>query len=162
MFKGSVRENMRWGKAEATDEEIITALKNAEAWSFISEKEGRLDFEIEQSGRNLSGGQKQRLTIARALLKESPVIIFDDSTSALDYVTESRIRKYVAGDKLSEVTKFIVSQRTSSISHCDLIIVLDEGSVCGLGTHSELLESCTVYREIYLSQHGNAEEVAKL
>ena len=162
LFKGSVRENMRWGKAEATDEEIITALKNAEAWSFITEKEGRLDFEIEQSGRNLSGGQKQRLTIARALLKESPVIIFDDSTSALDYVTESRIRKYVAGDKLSEVTKFIVSQRTSAISHCDLIIVLDEGSVCGLGTHSELLESCTVYREIYLSQHGNAEEVAKL
>ncbi len=162
LFKGSVRENMKWGKAEATDEEIITALKNAEAWSFISEKEGQLDFEIEQSGRNLSGGQKQRLTIARALLKESPVIIFDDSTSALDYVTESRIRKYVAGDKLSEVTKFIVSQRTSAISHCDLIIVLDEGSVCGLGTHSELLESCTVYREIYLSQHGNAEEVAKL
>ena len=162
LFKGSVRENMKWGKAEATDEEIITALKNAEAWSFISEKEGRLDFEIEQSGRNLSGGQKQRLTIARALLKESPVIIFDDSTSALDYVTESKIRKYVAGDKLSEVTKFIVSQRTSAISHCDLIIVLDEGSVCGLGTHSELLESCTVYREIYLSQHGNAEEVAKL
>ncbi len=162
LFKGTVRENMRWGNPFATDDEIIGCLKNAAAWEFIKEKEGQLDFMIEQSGRNLSGGQKQRLTIARALIKKSPILILDDSTSALDFVTEAGIRKYLAGDALLGTTKFIVSQRTSGVGSCNVIIVLDEGEICGMGTHNELLKNCDVYREIYLSQHGDASEVAKL
>ena len=159
LFKGTIRENMKWGNENASEEEIVSALGNAAAWEFVQEKEETLDFEVESGGRNLSGGQKQRLTIARAFLKDSPVLILDDSTSALDFLTESKIRHYLSGEEREGQTAFIVSQRTHSVSSCDLILVLDEGELCGLGTHQTLLETCNVYREIYMSQQGNIAEV---
>ncbi len=150
LFSGSVRDNMRVGKRNADDEEIYRALEIAQAKELVFEK-GGLDFKIEQGGRNLSGGQRQRLTIARALVKDPEILILDDSASALDFATDAALRlaiKNMSGEK----TVFIVSQRASSIMYADKIIVLDDGEAVGIGTHSELIESCPVYREIYRSQ----------
>lgn len=151
LFRGSIRENICWGKNDATDEEIWKALESAQAKDFVSEKEGQLDFEIQQGGRNLSGGQKQRLTIARALVKQPEILILDDSASALDYATDAALRKAIR-ELNKEMTVFIVSQRTASVLHADQIIVLEDGEVAGIGTHEELLASCEVYREIHESQ----------
>ena len=151
LFKGSIRENMKWGNDKATDDEINFALENAQAAEIVAGKEGGLDYMIEQSGRNLSGGQKQRFTIARALVRRPKVLILDDSASALDFATDAKLRKSLK--QLGyEPTTFIVSQRTSSIKHADMILVLDDGKVVGQGTHDELLENCVVYHEIYMSQ----------
>lgn len=152
LFKGTVRENMKWGKKDATDEEIISALKVAQIYDVIAEK-GGLDFEIEQNGSNLSGGQKQRLSVARAIVRQPEILILDDSSSALDYATEARLREEIYNLSYNP-TVFIVSQRASSVISADSILVLDDGECVGLGTHSELLESCEVYREIYTSQFG--------
>ncbi len=150
LFKGTIRENMQWGKNDATDEEILAAAKTAQAADVIAGK-GGLDYEIEQGGRNLSGGQRQRFTIARALVKSPEILILDDSASALDFATDAALRKAIR-EMDSTPTVFIVSQRTSSIQHADKIIVLDDGRIAGIGTHDELLKSCEVYSEIYNSQ----------
>ena len=157
LFKGSIRENMRLGNAEASDEEIIRAIKIANA-SEIVENKGGLDAEIEQGGRNLSGGQRQRLTIARALVTEPKVLILDDSASALDFATDASLRASLRRE-LTDTTVFIVSQRASSIMHADKILVLEDGEVIGLGTHTELLDACAVYREIYESQFREGASV---
>ena len=150
LFRGTIRDNMKWGNASAADEEIWEALETAQAKSVVEEKEGQLDYMLSAGGRNLSGGQRQRLTIARALVKKPDILILDDSASALDFVTDKALRGALR--RLEDVTTLIVSQRTSSIQHADQIIVLDDGRVEGIGTHQELLEGCRVYREIYDSQ----------
>ncbi len=150
LFKGTVRENMKWGNENATDEEIFNALEIAQAKEIVENKEGGLDHLIEQGGKNLSGGQRQRLTIARALVKKPSILILDDSASALDFATDAKLR--MALKELENMTVFIVSQRTSSIRHADRIVVLDDGEVVGTGTHYELLKSCEIYREIHNSQ----------
>ena len=151
LFKGTVRENMRWGKNDATDAEIYAALEIAQAKEIVDAKEGGLDYVIEQGGRNLSGGQKQRLTIARALVKRPDILILDDSASALDFATDAALRKAIK--EMSGTTiVFIVSQRASSVLHADKIIVLDDGVAVGTGTHDDLIENCEVYKEIYYSQ----------
>ena len=155
LFKGSIRQNLQWRKADATDEEIMEAVKAAQAMDVV-EKKGGLDGEIEQNGRNLSGGQRQRLSIARALVGNPEIIILDDSSSALDFATDAALRKSLKELK-GEPTVFIVSQRTSSIQHADLILVLEDGDLVGKGTHEELLESCEVYQEIYMSQYKKEE-----
>ena len=154
---GTVRENLNIGKPDATDEEIWEALKTAQAEEFIRAKEGGLDANIEQGGRNLSGGQRQRLTIARALVKKPRVLILDDSASALDYATDAALRKAIRQME-GAPTVFIVSQRTSSLMSADRILVLDDGEATGYGTHEELLKNCQTYREIYNSQYGKKEE----
>ncbi len=151
LFRGSIRDNIRWGKEDASDEEIRKALEAAQALSFVEEKEGGLDFEIVQGGKNLSGGQKQRLTIARALVMQPEILILDDSASALDYATDAALRKSIR-ELDPALTVFIVSQRTASVLHADKIIVLEDGEVAGIGTHEELLDSCAVYKEIHDSQ----------
>ena len=151
LFKGSIRENIRWGKKNASDEEIWKALTAAQAKDFVEDKEGGLDFMITQAGKNLSGGQKQRLTIARALVMQPEILILDDSASALDYATDAALRKSIK-ELDSDMTVFIVSQRTASVLHADKIIVLDDGEIVGVGTHKELLETCPVYKEIHESQ----------
>lgn len=151
LFAGSIRDNMKWGNEDATDEEIIEAITLAQAKDVLDGKDGGLDFTIEQGGRNLSGGQRQRFTIARALVKKPEILIFDDSSSALDYATDARLRASLKSLDYNP-TVFIVSQRTASIAGADKIIVLDDGKVVGIGTHSELLEDCVVYSEIYSSQ----------
>jgi len=153
LFKGTIRSNLLWGNDSATDEDIWEALQNACADQFVKEKEGSLEEKVAQGGANFSGGQKQRLTIARALIKRPEILILDDSASALDYATEAKLRKNIQNLGYSP-TVFIVSQRTSSILHADIIIVLDDGEAVGIGTHNELLNSCEVYREIYNSQFG--------
>ncbi len=155
LFKGTVRSNLLWGKGNATDEEMWEALRLAEAADFVLDA-GGLDAPVEQLGRNFSGGQRQRLTIARALIRRAPIIILDDSASALDFATEARLRRSIASLDYAP-TVFIISQRTSSIAHADKIIVLDSGEAVGIGTHAELLESCSVYREIYDSQFKGGE-----
>ncbi|MDY4517791.1 MAG: ABC transporter ATP-binding protein [Candidatus Spyradocola sp.] len=156
LFKGTIRENMKWGDPDATDEQIWAALEAAQARDVVESKEDGLDALIAQGGRNLSGGQRQRLTIARALVKQPEILILDDSASALDYATDLKLRQ--ALKKLpGSPTVFIVSQRTSSIAHADCILVLDEGSVVGIGTHEQLLDSCPVYQEIYYSQYEKKE-----
>ncbi|MBO5327882.1 MAG: ABC transporter ATP-binding protein [Clostridia bacterium] len=151
LFKGTIRDNLKWGKADATDEEIMSAVKIAQAEDVIKNKTNGLDEMVEEGGKNFSGGQKQRLTIARALVKKPEILIFDDSASALDYATDANLR--IALKDLSyNPTVFIVSQRTSSIMHADKIIVLNEGHVVGIGNHSELLNNCEIYKEIYNSQ----------
>ena len=151
LFAGTIRENMKWGNQSATDEEIWNALRLAQAEDVVRGKEGELDFVIEQEGRNLSGGQRQRLTIARALVKNPDILILDDSASALDYATDAKLREALR-TLSKEKTIFIVSQRTSSIRHADLILVMDDGVVTHQGTHESLLENCEIYREIYESQ----------
>ena len=157
LFKGSIRENMQWGCLDATDEEIWDALKAAQAFEFVDAKEGKLDYEVAQNGKNLSGGQRQRLTIARALVRKPQILILDDSASALDYATDAALRKAIS-ELDAAMTVFIVSQRTSSIRNADKIIVLDDGDIVGIGTHDELLEKCEVYQEIYYSQYERKEE----
>lgn len=157
LFKGTIRSNLLWGDPNATDEQLWDALRLACAADFVKEKPNGLDEEVKQNGSNLSGGQKQRLTIARALVRRPDILILDDSASALDYSTESKLRRAISSLDYKP-TKFIISQRTSSIRHADLIIVLDDGDVAGIGTHEELLNSCELYREIYDSQFSNGGE----
>lgn len=151
LFKGTVRDNICWGKAGAGEEEIWQALRVAQAEEIVQKKENKLDFMIAQNGRNLSGGQRQRLTIARALVRKPEILILDDSASALDYATDANLRKALQ-EMEEKPTIFIVSQRTVSIQHADLILVLDDGEMVGMGTHEELLETCETYQEIYASQ----------
>ena len=151
LFRGTIRDNIRWGKESASDEEIRKALQAAQALDFVEDKDGKLDFEVAQGGKNLSGGQKQRLTIARALVMQPEILILDDSASALDYATDAALRKSIK-ELDPEMTVFIVSQRTASVLHADKIIVLEDGEVAGIGTHKELLDNCPVYKEIHDSQ----------
>ena len=155
LFKGTIRENLLWGKEDATDEELLAAIKLAQAEEVVKEK-GGLDAPVEQGGKNFSGGQKQRLTIARALVRNPEILGLDDSSSALDYATDAALRK---GIRALNTTVFVVSQRTASVRDADKIIVLDEGKAVAIGTHEELLSSCEVYREIYVSQYGEIGEV---
>lgn len=156
LFHGTIRENLKWGNPDATEEDLNRAITVAQAKEFVDNKEGRLDFEIEQGGKNLSGGQRQRLTIARAVVKKPEILILDDSTSALDFATDAALRKAIR-EMEGETTVFIVSQRAASIQHADRIVVLDDGKIVGLGTSEELLESCEVYQEIYNSQFKKQE-----
>ena len=149
LFKGTVRENLLWGKADATEAELWDALERARAADFVREK-GGLDCMVEQGGKNFSGGQKQRLTIARALVRNPEILILDDSSSALDYATDAALRKNI---RALPTTTFIVSQRASSVRDADKILVLDDGKAVGVGTHAELMASCAVYQEIYFSQY---------
>ena len=151
LFKGTIAENLRWGNKEAADDELEEALEISQAKEFVDQKPGRLEFQIEQGGRNLSGGQKQRLTIARALVRKPEILILDDSASALDFATDAALRTAICTMKGSP-TVFIVSQRASSVQYADQIIVLDDGRTAGVGTHDELLVSCPAYQEIYYSQ----------
>lgn len=156
LFSGTIAENMRWGKRDATDEEIWKALEIAQAKEFVEKMPDGLDTHIAQGGKNLSGGQKQRLTIARALVSQPDILILDDSASALDFATDAALRKAIA-QNTTGMTTFIISQRANSIMQADKIIVLDDGRQAGLGTHRELLESCGVYREICYSQLSKEE-----
>ena len=153
LFKGSIRDNLRWGKKDASDEEMYAALKVSMALEIVNNKENGLDYMLEAGGKNLSGGQRQRLTIARAIVKKSDIIILDDSSSALDYATDAALRHELKNMDYKP-TVVIVSQRTSSISHADKIIVLDDGNVVGMGTHEELLKTSPVYAEIHNSQYA--------
>lgn len=156
LFAGTIRENMKWGKEDATDEEIMEALTIAQAAEVVQKKEGGLDAFVEQGGKNLSGGQRQRLTIARALVRKPRILILDDSASALDFATDAALRKAIREMK-NAPTVFIVSQRTSSIRFADQILVLDDGKSVGVGTHDELLTTCSVYKEIYDSQYKKTD-----
>ena len=151
LFQGTIEENMRWGREDATEEEIWRAVELAQAKEFVEQKKEGLQFSITQGGKNLSGGQKQRLTIARALLQEYDLLILDDSSSALDYATDAKLRKALA-EKKQEQSVIVVSQRTASIQHADRILVFDDGKIVGQGTHDSLLKECQVYQEIYNSQ----------
>ena len=157
LFQGTIRENLLWGKGDATEEELWQAVETAQAREFVEQKEGKLDAPVAQEGRNLSGGQRQRLTIARALVGHPDILILDDSASALDYATDAALRKAIK-ELEGEMTVFIVSQRASSIRYADQIIVLDDGCMVGIGTHDELLRSCEVYQEIYYSQFPKEKE----
>ena len=157
LFKGTIRENMLWGNENATDDAIMQALEVAQAKEFVDKKEGGLDFEIEQGGKNLSGGQRQRMTIARAVVKKPDILILDDSASALDFATDAKLRMAIR-DMENKATVFIVSQRAASIMYADKIIVLDDGQIVGMGTHEELLKQCEVYQEIYYSQFKKTED----
>lgn len=159
LFKGTIRSNLLWGNPDATDEDLWQALSLAQAREVVEGKDGKLDAEIAQNGRNLSGGQRQRLTIARALVRRPEILILDDSASALDYATDAKLRSALRGMEGS-MTIFIVSQRASSIRHADKIIVLDDGEMAGIGTHEELLEHCAVYQEIYYSQYPEERKQA--
>lgn len=156
LFRGSIRDNMKWGKADATDEEIMEALDIAQAKDVVESKQGGLDANLLQGGKNLSGGQRQRLTIARALVRKPDILILDDSASALDFATDARLRKAIR-EKTDGMTVFIVSQRATTVKQADKILVLEEGSVAGIGKHQELFENCPVYREICLSQLSGEE-----
>ena len=159
LFKGTIEDNLRWGKKDATEEELWEALETAQAAEFVRERADGLQAKIDQGGKNLSGGQRQRLTIARALVVHPGILILDDSASALDFATDAALRKALREMKGNPIV-FIVSQRTSSIRHADQIIVLDDGMVAGIGTHQELLENCPVYQEIHYSQFDRKEERA--
>ena len=156
LFHGTIRENLKWGNPDATEEDLNRAITVAQAKEFVDNKEGRLDFEIEQGGKNLSGGQRQRLTIARAVVKKPEILILDDSASALDFATDAALRKAIR-EMEGETTVFIVSQRAASNQHAARIVELDDGKIVGLGTSEELLESCEVYQEIYNSQFKKQE-----
>ena len=157
LFQGSIRDNLRWGNENASDEELWQALEVAQAREIVEGKEGQLDFRLEQGGRNLSGGQKQRLSIARALVKKPEILILDDSSSALDFATDAALRSAIHGLG-GGVTTFLVSQRIACIRQADQILVLDNGSLAGVGTHEELLESCGLYQEIFDSQFPGERE----
>lgn len=156
LFHGTIRENILWGNEDASEKEIRQALQDAQAWEIVQSKEKGLETEIEQGGRNLSGGQKQRLTIARALVRRPDILILDDSTSALDFATDAKLRQAIRSLDY-QPTVFLVSQRTSSIQYADQIIVLEDGEVAGMGTHEELLQNCDVYQEIHYSQFQNQQ-----
>ncbi len=156
LFQGTIRSNLLWGNENASDEELLDALRTAQALDVVNAKPGRLDEPVEQGGRNFSGGQRQRLTIARALVKKPDILILDDSASALDYATDASLRRAIR-EMAHRPTTFIVSQRASSVRFADQIIVLDDGSVVGVGTHDALMETCPVYQEIYASQYGREE-----
>ena len=158
LFAGTIVENLRWGKKDASKEEMWKALEISQSKEFVEKKDGQLESRIEQGGKNLSGGQRQRLTIARALVRQPEILILDDSASALDYATDAALRKAIRNMEGNPAV-FIVSQRTSSIQHADRILVLDDGKAAGLGTHEELLETCPVYQDIYYSQFD--EKAAK-
>ena len=151
LFKGTIRDNMKWGDADASDEDILEALRVSQSLEFVEKKQGKLDAFIDQQGKNLSGGQKQRLNIARALVRKPDILILDDSASALDYATDAALRNAISNLNPAP-TLFIVSQRAASLMHADKIIVLDDGEMVGIGTHEELLAGCEVYQEIYNSQ----------
>lgn len=151
LFKGTIEENLKWGNESATAEDLEEALTISQSKEFVDAKAGRLEFRVEQGGRNLSGGQKQRLTIARALVRKPDILILDDSASALDFATDAALRSAIRGMK-EQPTVFIVSQRAASIQYADQIIVLDDGEMAGVGTHAELLANCPAYQEIYYSQ----------
>ena len=157
LFQGTIRDNLRWGNENASDEELWQALEVAQAREIVEGKEGQLDFRLEQGGRNLSGGQKQRLSIARALVKKPEILILDDSSSALDFATDAALRSAIHGLG-GGVTTFLVSQRIACIRQADQILVLDNGSLAGVGTHEELLESCGLYQEIFDSQFPGERE----
>ena len=155
LFKGTIKENLLWGKEDATLDEIYEALDRAQAREFVDKKENGIEEMVEQGGRNLSGGQRQRLTIARALIRKPEILILDDSSSALDYATDAKLRQAIKEmSEENDTTVIIVSQRATSIMHADKIIVLDDGEVAGMGTHEELLENNQVYKEIYMSQNA--------
>lgn len=156
LFKGTLRDNIRWGKTDATDEEIYHALEIAQARDFVDSKDEGLDLMIQQGGKNLSGGQKQRLTIARALVRNPEILILDDSASALDFATDAALRKAIR-ENTKDMTVFLVSQRATTIKNADQILVLDDGNLVGRGTHKELLDTCEVYREICFSQLSEKE-----
>ena len=156
LFKGTIRENMLWGKSDADDDEIYDAIKTAQASDVIDSRPDKLDAFVSQNGENFSGGQRQRLCIARALVKKPDILILDDSSSALDYLTDRNLRMALR-DLDDNMTIFIVSQRTSAFSGADMIIVLDDGQISGIGTHDELLETCPIYKEIYDSQFSERE-----
>ena len=156
LFKGTIRDNMKWGKEDATEEEINQALSIAQAREFVESKPEKLNAMVSQGGANLSGGQRQRLTIARALVGKPEILIMDDSASALDFATDAALRHAVK-TQTEGMTVFIVSQRASSIRQADKILVLDDGCLAGIGTHQELMKSCEVYREICLSQLSEQE-----
>ncbi|MBR5496650.1 MAG: ABC transporter ATP-binding protein, partial [Clostridia bacterium] len=158
LFSGTIRDNLRWGNENATDDEILAAAKIAQAYDVVKSKDGGLDAVVEQGGRNFSGGQRQRLTIARALVKNPDILILDDSASALDFATDAALRKAIR-ENCDDMTVFIVSQRASSVRYADKIIVLDDGEAVGIGTHDELIDSCEVYREIYESQFRKEDAV---
>jgi len=157
LFSGTIAENLRWGNAEATDEEVREAARLAQADEFVQGFSDGYDHHIEQGGSNVSGGQKQRLCIARALLKRPKVLILDDSTSAVDTKTDKLIRLGLK-DYLPETTKIIIAQRTSSVEDADRVIVMDSGRICGIGTHEELLRENEIYREVYLSQNKKSHD----
>ena len=157
LFSGTIKENLRWGNENATDEEMIHACKVAAADGFIREFPDGYDTYIEQGGTNVSGGQRQRLCIARALLKKPKVLILDDSTSAVDTATDAMIRKAFR-EELPDTTKIIIAQRISSVQEADMIIVLESGRVNAVGTHEELLASNKIYREVYLSQQKGGDD----
>lgn len=158
LFKGSIRDNLMWGNEQATDEEMMEALRIAQAKEIVEGKEGGLAYEIEQGGKNLSGGQRQRLTIARAIVKKPEILILDDSASALDFATDAKLRAAIR--EMKDTTVFIVSQRASSIQYADQIIVMEDGEMAGIGTHDELLASCEIYQEIYYSQFKREDKAA--
>lgn len=156
LFKGTIRSNLMWGNENATEEELQKALEISQSADFVKDKESNMDSYVAQNGGNFSGGQKQRLTIARALVRKPQILILDDSSSALDNVTDAKLRNELR--KLKDMTVFVVSQRTSSIIDSDIIVVLDEGKVAGQGSHEQLLKECEVYREIYESQFKQASK----
>ena len=157
LFSGTIKENLLWGNADATDEEIITACKAAQAHEFIMSFPEGYETDLAQGGLNLSGGQKQRLCIARAMLKQPKILILDDSTSAVDTATEAKIRESFY-DNLKDSTVFIIAQRITSVKDADKILVLDDGEIKGIGTHSDLMESNEIYREIYTTQQKGVIE----
>ena len=153
LFKGTIRSNLLLGKPNASEEEMIEALKDSLAYEFVSRYKDFLDHEVEEAGANLSGGQKQRLLIARALLKGGDILILDDSTSALDYLSDKKVRENIS--KRPNLTKIIVSQRATTLSDCSLILVMDKGAIVARGTHDTLLKECDIYRDIYEMQVAN-------
>lgn len=157
LFRGTIADNVRFGNASASTEVVEHALGVAQASEFVQTKEGGLDYVIEQNGRNLSGGQKQRMTIARAIAKQAPILILDDSASALDFATDAKLREAIK-NQTPRPTTFIVSQRAASVQYADLILVLDEGNLVGKGTHEELLANNEIYQEIYYSQFPKEDE----
>lgn len=157
LFKGTIRSNLLWGNKTASEDELLAAIKIAQAEDIILKKSNGLDEDVEQNGNNFSGGQKQRLCIARALVKKSEVLILDDSSSALDYLTDFNLRKSIR-ELDNQLTTFIISQRTASVQNCDQILVLDKGVLVGCGTHEQLLKDCEVYKEIYSSQFKEEEK----